>query len=97
PDLPPFPTRRSSDLGTRARRRVFTVLDLDDAGRARVCLFDLEQGGLQPQSLVRARSTERGGAAIFSEEPPPLHSPAYRSTGLQRSEEHTSELQSREN
>src|SRR5690606_40860042 len=85
--LPSFPTRRSSDLG----------LSLS-AGR----LSRLRRGGSRTRGLVqpvgpRQRRELRAAADPARAVRAPCAGIAERSTPRKRSEEHTSELQSREN
>src|SRR5690606_41258616 len=74
-DLPPFPTRRSSDLARRARRRT--------------------RPGCRSASISLNRRSSCSTRRILTA-PRPSNS-TNRSTSSTRSEEHTSELQSREN
>src|SRR5690606_41549494 len=81
PDLPPFPTRRSSDLGSG----VSTDAQL---GTERFT-------GLAHEHFVVDRGT--AGVPWAAGAPSPPGRAPERMPGRTRSEEHTSELQSREN
>src|SRR5690606_41919723 len=94
-DLRPFPTRRSSDLRSAWRGRRSETLGACGGGGARHGLFPraLQEGRLgggarrrRGGRRARARElTETAACGIFASDTSP------------RSEEHTSELQSREN
>src|SRR5690606_41872825 len=86
PRLPPFPPRRPSDLGRGDDQRALAVADRCDEvdGAAREFGAALRGAtGLERDATLGIRSDQRleVGAAL----------------ALDRSEEHTSELQSREN
>src|SRR5690606_40245220 len=87
PDLPSFPTRRSSDLPSRegSDRVVATGIS--------VSLDLLELTGLLRQRDFRRQALHRGCAVEAMAVRRVLHD----EFGVVRSEEHTSELQSREN
>src|SRR5205085_12674467 len=86
--LPSFPTRRSSDLRTTVATRLAAWRPLD-----------AYEGGRTHCSTLPASRAANGGTGLSS---PPVDrvrarpAPA-RSTGGDRSEEHTSELQSQSN
>src|SRR5207302_8751850 len=86
-DLHSFPTRRSSDLVPEAIARGLRVIDLSGAWR-------LQHRGNRQVYGFEDKDNQR--AAVLQNEAvyglPELHGEAIR-----RSEEHTSELQSREN
>src|SRR5207302_3879226 len=95
-DLPSFPTRRSSDLSVAlvgvVTAEVGMLNDTDELPPGTVT----DGGGLSaPELLLKATDTPLPGAAPCSCTMPEVGTPPV--IGLKRSEEHTSELQSREN
>src|SRR5690606_41987989 len=79
-----FPTRRSSDLIALEIRNIFR---LQRYPRCRRCSIELDWSALrQTASRLRHRRVQRPGERVTR----PIG-------GVRRSEEHTSELQSREN
>src|SRR5690606_40146027 len=89
-DLPPFPTRRSSDLSGKVSGS-FTLA----SASAQTALVLTDAAGAQHRIELGTRAP---GDVAFQVDPAKLGLPAG-SYGLsvERSEEHTSELQSREN
>src|SRR5690606_41642088 len=80
--LPSFPTRRSSDLINRCKRaRVLTVIKLTQQGLRQI-------GIAEPRIAVAGLNPHAGEGGLFGHE---------EIEEIERSEEHTSELQSREN
>src|SRR5690606_42164012 len=83
-----FPTRRSSDLGSRARIRSVVV---------RRCSASRPSAASRPVASTSA--SFRGDLSVIILPPLPNapRNGRFSPTSLSRSEEHTSELQSREN
>src|SRR5690606_41076211 len=82
PAPPPFPTRRSSDLYGRARRPLHRRWPLWRRSQGNRRRRPCHRGERQSQSRPRRRGFRREGRGLGAAD---------------RSEEHTSELQSREN
>src|SRR5690606_41606044 len=80
---PSFPTRRSSDLASRPR-------PFASALSRTSCTYSASRSSVDPW-----RNTH--SACLAPNSRPTAEDPAWKSTGVRRSEEHTSELQSREN
>src|SRR5207249_6770651 len=90
PDLPPFPTRRSSDLGTNARVRATIHAQI-------VVIQGKLDGKVHGSERVELRKSAVLVGDIFTQRIA-IEEGAYFKGGVditKRSEEHTSELQSR--
>src|SRR5690606_41971773 len=89
-DPPSFPTRRSSDLRKNAASKPSTL------GRKPPRRNGAASGPSSPTAATRSSSHRPGGTSPIA--PRPSHSSRQYAAGSgARSEEHTSELQSREN
>src|SRR5690606_41899972 len=87
--LPPFPTRRSSDLEERLQLRIFSLLSVAEPEGDGFFLPELEDSRFsQIDSGLYGMILDEDGREVW-------RSPS--ALNLARSEEHTSELQSREN
>src|SRR5690606_40654723 len=96
-DLPSFPTRRSSDLDIVMAKQALIVTGSDMPQFFGKKLASLD-GDASRSKLVRFGASHRvGGVAIATV--PAVHTNGVSAAfiGGRRSEEHTSELQSREN
>src|SRR5690606_41421032 len=88
-----FPTRRSSDLGIDGNHRrvdAFPLQGLQQVVAEIVRAHPADQAGLGPQARQAKRGVGGGTAQVLAEA-------GHLFERLVRSEEHTSELQSREN
>src|SRR5690606_40824093 len=94
--LPSFPTRRSSDLSTVARARLRNLDGLWRPGSAVKARVIVDQARANLVVPLSALQTSNGEEVVYVQKGETYHRRPVK-TGRRRSEEHTSELQSREN